>query len=90
MNRVGLERTRAILHASDLPKFLWGEALRHVIWLKNRTSTVAVASKTPIEVVTGKKPNLAKFPEWGCVGWVHTKVNSKLDARAVLLVLPRS
>jgi hypothetical protein len=83
LNCIGLERTRAILHASGLPKFLWGEALRHVVWLKNRTSTVAVTSKTPIKVVTGKKPNLAKLPEWGCVVWVHTKSNSKLDGRTV-------
>jgi hypothetical protein len=54
-----------------------------VVWLKNRTSTLAVASKTPHEVVTGNKPNLSKLPEWGCNIWVHTKDNSKLDARAV-------
>jgi transposase InsO family protein len=83
LNRVVTERMRAILHASGLPKFLWGEAVRHVIWLKNRTSTVAVASKTPHEVVTGKKPNLSMLPEWGCPVWVHTKDNSKLDARAI-------
>ena len=48
LNGVALQRVRAILHASGLPKFLWGEALRHVIWLKNRTSTKAVPSgKTP-------------------------------------------
>ena len=74
---------RAILHASGLPKFLWGEAVRHVVWLKNRTLTAAVAAKTPIEVVTGKKPDLAKLPEWECRVEVHTKKNSKLDARAV-------
>jgi transposase InsO family protein len=62
-NRIYLERVHAILHASGLPKFLWGEAVRHVVWLKNRTSTAVVAAKTPIEVVTGKKPNLAELPE---------------------------
>jgi len=51
--------------------------------LKNHTSTAAVAAKTPVEVVTGKKPDLAKLPEWGCRVWVHTKNNSKLDPRAV-------
>ena len=100
-NRIALEHVRAILHASGLPKFLWGEAVRHVVWLKNCTSTAAVAAKTPIEVVTGKKPDLAELPEWGCRVWVHTKMNSKLDARAVegkwigydeqsKVVLPRS
>ena len=27
------ERIRALLHASGLPKFLWGEAACHVVWL---------------------------------------------------------
>jgi hypothetical protein len=35
LNEVILQRVHAILHASGLPKFLWGEAVRHVIWLKN-------------------------------------------------------
>jgi hypothetical protein len=64
-NRIAIERVRAILHASNLPKRLWGEALRHVVWLKNRTSTLAVASKTPNEVVTGNKTNLSKLQELG-------------------------
>ena len=39
LNWTILEHVRALLHASGLPKFLWGEAARHVIWLKNRTPT---------------------------------------------------
>jgi hypothetical protein len=78
-NRIGIEQVRAILHASGLPKRLWGEALHHVVWLKNRASTAAVASKTPHEVVTGTKLDLSKLLEWGCTVWVHTKSNSKLD-----------
>jgi transposase InsO family protein len=66
LNHINLEHMKAILHTSGLLKFLWGEALHHMIWLKNRTSTVAIALKTPFEAVTGKKPNLAKLPEWGC------------------------
>lgn len=83
VNRVALQRVRALLHGSGLPKNLWGEALRHVIWLKNRTSTTSVEGMTPFEAATGKKPDLSALPEWGCAVWVHTKENSKLDARAV-------
>ena len=83
LNGVLLERVRALLHASGLPKSLWGEAARHVIWLKNRTSTKAIPSgKTPYELVTGKKPNLADLREWGCPVWVHDTSGSKLDGRA--------
>ena len=52
-------------------------------WLKNRTPTAAVAAMTPMEVITGTKPDLSKLLEWGCRVWVHTKENLKLDARAV-------
>jgi len=83
LNGVALQRVRAILHASGLPKALWGEAVRHIIWLKNRTSTKAVPSgKTPYELVTGKKPNLSELREWGCPIWVHDSTGSKLDGRA--------
>ena len=37
LNRVLLEHTRAFLHSSALPKFLGGEAVKHAVWLKNRT-----------------------------------------------------
>ena len=39
LNWMLLERTCALLHSSKLPKNLWGEAINHAIWLKNRTPT---------------------------------------------------
>ena len=50
-NRTIVEQIWALLHASGLPKFLWGEAARHVIWLMNRTSTRAVEGMTPFEEI---------------------------------------
>nr|GAT54265.1 polyprotein [Mycena chlorophos] len=58
LNRTLLEKVRAMLHGSGLPKNLWGEALKHAVWLKNRTSTKAIDGKTPFEAFTGKKPDL--------------------------------
>ena len=53
LNRTLVERTRAILHASGLPKNLWGEAIRHVVWLKNRTPTRSLPEgKNPLRNVT--------------------------------------
>ena len=51
----------ALLHASGLPKYLWGEAACHVIWLMNRTSTKAVEGKTPYEAAFGVKPDLSAY-----------------------------
>jgi hypothetical protein len=83
LNRRLLERVRAVLHHSGLPKHLWGEAVYFVTWLKNRTSTRALGNVTPYERLHGLKPNLAGVPEWGQRVWIHTDAGSKLDGRAV-------
>lgn len=80
-NRVIVERVRALLHASGLPKSLWGEAARHVVWLLNRTSTKAVDGNTPYEAAFGKKPDLSKVREWGEKIWVRVEKGSKLGGR---------
>jgi transposase InsO family protein len=63
LNRRVLERVWAVLHHSSLPKFLWGEAVLHAVWLKNQTSTCALKSLTPFEALTGKKLNLLNLLE---------------------------
>ena len=55
LNCVLLECTHVFLHSSALPKFLWGEAVKHTIWLKNRMVTCALLNgKTPYEMLYGK------------------------------------
>ncbi|PPQ83632.1 hypothetical protein CVT26_000950 [Gymnopilus dilepis] len=80
-NRTIVERVRALLHASGLPKFLWGEAARHVVWLMNRTSTKAVDGMTPYEAAFGKKPDLRGLREWGEKVWVRIEGGNKLGGR---------
>jgi hypothetical protein len=80
-NRTIAERIRALLHASGLPKFLWGEAARHVVWLLNRTPTKAVEGKTPFEAAFGKKPDISGVREWGDKVWVRVEGGDKLGRR---------
>jgi len=68
-----------MLHASSLPKSLWGEAMMHATWLKNHSSTRRLGNKTPYKVLYSKKPNLEKLPVWGCQVKVHDTTGSKLD-----------
>ena len=56
----------ALLYASGLPKFLWGEAMPHIIWLINQTSTKAVDGIMLYEAAFGQKPNLKDVHE--CMG----------------------
>jgi hypothetical protein len=80
-NRTIVERVRALLHASGLPKNLWAEAARHVVWLLNRTTTKAVEGMTPYEAAFGKKPNLKGLREWGERMWVRIEGGTKLGGR---------
>jgi len=82
LNRTLIEKVRAMLHESQLPKFLWGEALNHAVYLKNRTWTRALKDTTPFEVLTGSKPDLSNTHQWGCHVWVHDTDGTKLDGRA--------
>ena len=84
LNRTILEHARAMLIGAGLPRFLWVEAVRHAIWLKNRSPTRALNGRTPFEAMGFGKPNLANLHEWGCSVWVQIEAG-KLDAKAVKL-----
>ena len=82
LNHTLLEWIHALTHESGLPKTLWGEALRHAIWLKNRTATRTLDGKTPFEALYGRPPDLSNLQLWGCPVWMHSANGSKLDVCA--------
>jgi transposase InsO family protein len=82
LNRTLLERIRAFTYKSGLPKSLWGEALRHAVWLKNRTATRALDGRTPYEALHGELPDLSQLWRWGCSVLTHHKPKDKLAGRA--------
>ena len=53
LNPTLLEKVRAMLHESSLPKFLWAEAAVHTVYLKNRTWTHTLGDTTPYEILNG-------------------------------------
>ena len=78
-----MEQIHALLHSSKLPKNLWGEAINHTVWLKNRTITRALPDgKTPYERLYNKKPYMRSLHEWGSQVWVHTLEGTKLDGQS--------
>jgi hypothetical protein len=80
-NHTIVERICALLHSSGLPKNLWGEAARHVVWLMNQTTTKAIVGMTPFEAVFGQKPDLWDVCEWGEKVWVCVEKGNKLRGR---------
>jgi hypothetical protein len=67
---------------AGLPKSLWGEALRHSTWLKNRTSARALGGRTPWQALYGSPPDLSRLKHFGETVWVHDADGSELDPRA--------
>jgi hypothetical protein len=76
-----LDGVRAVLAASGLPTFLWGEALNYIVWIRNRSPTKALDGKTPYEALYGHPPSISGLHEWGSLCWVARK-HSKLADRA--------
>jgi hypothetical protein len=80
LNRRLEERTRAMLADSALPESLWAEAVVCANYTRNRTPVVS-HGKTPIEVFTGKKPDLSRMRVWGARAYMHVPkaLRRKLD-----------
>lgn len=83
LNRTLMERVRSMLFASGLSDRYWGEALLTATYLKNRSPTKVLNDKTPEEMWSGRKPNLAHLRVFGCTAFVHVPkgVGSKLMSR---------
>ena len=78
LNHTLLEKVRAMLHESSLPHMLWGEAVRHAVWLKNQMPMKVLDGGTPLEAATGQKPDLSQARMWGSHIWVHVEGGTKL------------
>ena len=83
-NRTVVEMARSCLKEMSLPSKLWGEAVRHAVYLLNKLPTRALSGKTPYEVWYKKKPDVSYVRVFGCLS--HMKVPSsrtmKLDDRS--------
>lgn len=53
LNRTVLEKVRTMLHDAGLPKYCWGEAAKHAVYLKNHMSTRSLGDRTTFEVFYG-------------------------------------
>jgi len=67
-NRYIMERVRAALLAAGAEEELWAEALSLVIHVLNR-SPKAGQDVTPLEALTGRRPDVKGFRLWGIRAW---------------------
>ena len=82
-HRTGLDRTRAILADSQLPRRFWPAILQSVAYLHSLTYS-RTTHKTPHEVLFGKVPDVAHLRRVGCVAYmvIPSKGRDKMGNRA--------
>ena len=83
-NRTLKDMMRSMMSRSNLPEYLWGEAIKTANYILNRVPSKSVP-KTPFELWTSRKPSLNHFRVWGCPDEVrlYNPQEKKLDRRTV-------
>lgn len=87
-NRTMVAMARSLLKEKKMPGAIWGESVRHAVYILNRLPARALSGKTPYEIWTGNKPDLSYLKIFGSLA--HMKIPStnvrKLDDRSKRLV----
>jgi len=82
VNRTRMKRVCAALLDAGAEEELWAEALASVVHVLNR-SPKAGLDVTPLEALTGRRPNVSGFRVWGSRAWAlkPKKQQRKLEPR---------
>lgn len=89
MNRSLVERSRAMISESNVPKEFWGEAIRTVAYIMNRAITADVSDTTPAEIWYQKKPDVSNLRIFGTVVYSHVEkqFRDKFDCKTEKCVM---
>jgi len=72
-----VEITRGMLNEKNLPNYYWVKAGTTVVYIMNRTPTMAVHGMTLKEKFTSKKPYVSHLRMFGCIAYVHVLDDKK-------------
>ena len=83
-NRDLLEKTRALMLQTNVPKRFWSQAIQTAAYIINRLPSSVLNSKSPFEVLKGRKIDINHLRIFGCTCFVHvqSKDRDKFDPRA--------
>ena len=84
LNRIYFETVRCLLKASDLPYEFWGFAVLHTSYIRFRLVRRG-ETKSPLEKLTGMRPNFKFLKIFGCDAWVVVPPDdrNKFDDRVI-------
>jgi hypothetical protein len=82
-NRTLVEMVRSMLHAQNLKKSLWAEAVVNAAYTRNRCPSRTLPSITPEEAWSRRKPCISHMHVFGCITYamVPDEKRGKLDAK---------
>ncbi|KAE8988917.1 hypothetical protein PR001_g21911, partial [Phytophthora rubi] len=91
-NGMVLPKLRSLLHMTNLPDSLWGEAALHMVHTLNVTATRVLQGRTPHELLSGERPDVSWLRTWGSLCYYHIasgsrKKKEKLSSRMGTAVL---
>lgn len=77
-----LDKARCMVLDAELQKSFWAEAVATAAFSQNRTVKQSLDNRTPEELWTGEKPNLAHLRVFGCKATEHIPEfkREKMDA----------
>lgn len=77
LNRTIDEGITSMLSQSRLPRSLWADAARTLIYIHNRSPSNTRGFKTPYELWSGNPPSVSHLRAWGCLAYVHIQKSDR-------------
>nr|GEX58015.1 integrase, catalytic region, zinc finger, CCHC-type, peptidase aspartic, catalytic [Tanacetum cinerariifolium] len=77
-NRTLVEAARTMLSASQLPLFIWAEAIATACYTQDRSIIISTHDKTPYHIINDMKPSIKHLHIFGCTCYI-TRDGENLD-----------
>ena len=80
------QKARAMLRYADLPNGIWGKAVMHAVYLKNRSPSTRVNYLSPLQFRTGEPTDFSRLRVFGCPAQIFVRSkerdSNKLSSRS--------
>ena len=80
------QKARAMLKYADLPNAIWGKAIVHAAYLKNRSPSTRLNLLAPLQFRTGEAQDFTRLRVFGCPAQIFVRPNkrksNKLSSRS--------
>ena len=88
-HRTIIEHSQCMLKDAGLPGEFWAEAVSTACYLRNISASHRHPDKTPFEIWTGRRPDVAHLQPFGCTAYmkVPDETWQKLDSKSLACTL---